>query len=72
MEVEDFETYLRIKKVSINGDVSKPITISKINGGRSSGVPQLEILEDDIFIVWTVFENGNNQLKTVKFSSKDI
>ena len=72
MEVEDFETYLRIKKVSINGDVSKPITISKINGGRSTGVPQLEILEDDIFIVWTVFENGNNQLKTVKFSSKDI
>jgi len=35
-------------------------------------VPQLEILNDEIFIVWTVFENENNQLKTVKLSSKDI
>jgi len=45
---------------------------SKIDNGRNTGVPQLEILNDEIFLVWTVFENGNNQLKTVKLSSKDI
>ena len=72
MEDDDFDTYLRLKKVSIGGKVSKPITISKIDSGRNTGVPQLEILNDEIFIVWTVFENQNNQLKTVKFSSKDI
>jgi len=72
MEEEDFDTYLRLKKVSIDGNVSKPITISKIDNGRNTGVPQLEILNDEIFLVWTVFENGNNQLKTVKLSSKDI
>ena len=72
MEGDDFDTYLRLKKVSIDGKVSKPITISKIDSGRNTGVPQLEILNDEIFIVWTVFENENNQLKTVKLSSKDI
>ena len=72
MEDDDFDTYLRLKKVSIDGKVSKPITISKIDSGRNTGVPQLEILNDEIFIVWTVFENENNQLKTVKLSSKDI
>ena len=72
MEVDDVGTYLRLKKVSIDGTVSKPITISKIDSGRNTGVPQLEILDNEIFIVWTVFENDNNQLKTVKLSSKDI
>jgi len=72
MEGGDFGTYLRIKKVSISGKVSEPITISRIDSGRSTGVPQLEIIDNEIFIVWTVFENENNQLKTVKFSTKDI
>ncbi len=72
MEGDDDGTYLRIKKVSIDGTVSKPITISKIDSGRGTGVPQLEILDDEIFIVWTVFDNENNQLKTVKLSSKDV
>ena len=72
MEFDDIGTYLRIKKVSINGKVSKPITISKIDGGRNTGVPQLEIINNDIFIVWTTTVNGINQLKSIKLSSKNI
>jgi len=72
MEVDDVGTYLRLKKVSIDGKVSEPITLSKIDSGRNTGVPQLEILDNEIYIVWTVFENENNQLKTVKLSSKDF
>ena len=72
MEGDDVGTYLRIKKVSIDGEVSDPITISKIDSGRGTGVPQLEILNDEIFIVWTVFDNENNQLKTVRLNSKDV
>ena len=72
MEGDDDGTYLRIKKVSTDGKVSKPITISKIDGGRGTGVPQLEILDDEIFIVWTVYNNENNQLKTVRLNSKDV
>ena len=71
IEGDDVGTYLRIKKVSINGKVSAPITISKIDGGRNSGVPQLEILDNEAFIVWTVFEGKKNQLKTVKLSFKN-
>ena len=72
MEGDYDSTYLRIKKVSVDGKVSEPITISKIDGGRNTGVPQLEILNNEVFIVWTVFVNESNQLKTVKLSSKDI
>ena len=65
-------TFLRIKKVSLDGKVSKPITISRIDGGRSTGVPQLEIFNNEIFIVWTVSKDEMNQLKTVKLSSRNI
>jgi hypothetical protein len=34
MEVDDVGTYLRLKKVSIDGKVSEPITISKIDSGQ--------------------------------------
>ena len=72
MEFDISGTYLRIKKISTAGEVSKPITISKIDGGRGSGVPQLEILNNDIFIVWTVSENDLNQLKSVKLNSQSF
>ena len=72
MEVDDIGTYLKIKKVSFDGKISEPITISKIDGGRNTGVPQLEIIDSEIFIVWTIFLNGMNQLKSIKLSSKNI
>ena len=72
MEVDDIGTYLRIKKVSFDGKISEPITISKIDGGRNTGVPQLEIIDSDIFIVWTIFLDGMNQLKSIKLNSKNI
>ena len=72
MEVDDIGTYLRIKKVSVTGEISKPITISKIDGGRNTGVPQLEIINNEIFIVWTISLEGINQLKSIKLNSKNI
>jgi hypothetical protein len=72
MEVDDIGTYLRIKKVSFDGKISEPITISKIDGGRNTGVPQLEIIDSEIFIIWTIFLDGMNQLKSIKLNSEDI
>jgi hypothetical protein len=72
IEGDDNGTFLRIKKVSIDGKASAPITISEIDGGRNTGVPQLEKFNDDVFIVWTVFENDRNQLKSAKLSLENI
>ena len=72
IEGDDNGTFLRIKKVSIDGKVSAPITISEIDGGRNTGVPQLEKFNDEIFIVWTVIENERNQLKSAKLNSENI
>tara|TARA_B100000787_G_C16199267_1_gene303657 strand:- start:15449 stop:16648 length:1200 start_codon:yes stop_codon:yes gene_type:complete len=72
MEQDDQGTYLRVKKVSIEGEVSESYTISEIDGGRNTGVPQLEIMNDEAFLVWTISIEGENQLKSIKLNSKNI
>lgn len=68
METNDLGTYLKCKKVHKNGTVSEAITISKIDGSRNTGVPQLEIFENEIVAVWTTTIDKKKQLKSVKFS----
>jgi len=68
METDDLGTYLRCKKVTKSGEVSKAITVTKINSGRSTGVPQLEIMNGFAYMVWTVSVEDKNQLKVVKFN----
>jgi len=72
METDDVGTYLRGKKVSIDGKVSKAITISEIDGGRNTGVPQLEVIGNEVFVVWTTSVDEKNQLKSVKFNANGI
>ena len=72
MELDEFGTYLKIKKVSVDGKVSKAKTIAVIDGGRNTGVPQLEIMKENIFLVWTTIVDGKNQLKSVKLNSKSF
>ena len=72
MEVDDIATYLRVKKVSLDGKVSDAFTVSEIDGGRNTGVPQLEIMNGEVFLVWTISIEGKDQLKSVKFNSDDL
>lgn len=72
MESDDDGTYLRCKKVNKDGAISKAITVSKINSGRSTGVPQLEILNNEAYLVWTISVDKKNQLKSVKFNLDDV
>jgi hypothetical protein len=68
MESDEKGTYLRCKRVASNGVTSKAITISEINSGRNTGVPQLEILERVAYFVWTISVDDKNQLKSVRFN----
>ena len=72
METEDNITYLRCKKVSKNGNISKVITISQLNSNRNTGVPQLEVHNNFAYFVWTIHEKGKNQLKSVRVDLKSI
>ena len=68
MEAEGEETYLKVKKVKTNGQVSKSFIVSKLSSSRATGVPQLEILDNTAYLMWTAQENEEKQIKAVKFS----
>ena len=72
MESENDTTYLRTKKVHKNRTISKAITVSKIASGRNTGVPQLEIIGNEAYLVWTVTVDEKNQLKMVKFNVDEV
>ena len=65
-------SYLRLKKVDFNGSISKYFTVDNISGERNSGVPQLEIVGNEVFVVWTISKNGKSHLKSVKIDSNLI
>lgn len=65
-------SYLRLKKVDFNGSISKHFTVDNISGERNSGVPQLEIVGNEVFVVWTISKNGKSHLKSVKIDSNLI
>jgi len=68
METDERGTFLKAKKVALDGTMSDVFVISEINGSRSTGVPQLEIFENEVYAVWTISVDKKNKLKSVKFS----
>lgn len=72
MESDETDTYLKVRKVKVNGRVSEAHTVAKISGARGTGVPQLEILGDEAFIMWTDQKEDSKQLKAVKFSIENL
>ncbi len=66
MEPSGVDTVIRLVKVSSNGTINEPITISKTRSERASGFPQLEILGDKLFVAWTSLEN---EIPTIKIVS---
>ena len=72
IEFDENATYLKVKKVSVEVEVSKAFIISVIDSGRDTGVPQLEVMDNIVYLVWTNVVDGKNQLKSVKFNSEDL
>lgn len=72
MEKDEKGTFLKCKKVALDGTISDAFVISEIGGSRSTGVPQLEIFENEVYAVWTVSVDKKNQLKSVKFNIEGL
>ncbi len=45
----------QIKAIAVNrsGTIGNPIVISQTNGSRSSGFPQMELFENELYFAWT-------------------
>ncbi len=61
---ENSQTVLKAMKVDLMGERSDPFVVAKFDPSRSSGFPQLEILNDRAYFAWTDVIGENPSIKT--------
>jgi hypothetical protein len=72
MEPHGDEEFIQLMKIDVNGVKQPAITIAKTSEDRASGFPQLEMLDDTLYVAWTsILENGET-IKTVSLSIQDL
>ncbi len=72
MEPQGVDTVIQLVKVSVDGKINDPITVSKTRSERASGFPQLEIVGDKVYIAWTSMENENPKIKMAVVEIKSL
>lgn len=55
METDGPQTYVMVSKVLADGTKGKSIQVTKIENGRSSGFPQMEVYQNKLYFAWTEF-----------------
>ncbi len=63
MEAADDITQLKAVKVNRAGAISKPIVISEMDASRSSGFPQMELVNDKLIFAWTDVSGADSEIK---------
>jgi len=62
------KTVIKAVKVHISGQKNDAILITELDGSRTSGFPQLEIVNDKALFAWTDVSNGKTTVKTASIS----
>ncbi|TVZ51941.1 sialidase [Dokdonia sp. Hel_I_53] len=71
LEPQDDKTALKITKVNTNRIFSNPITVSNISAERQSGFPQLAVVDNQVYIAFTMLQNDSSKVEMVSFSLVD-
>lgn len=61
----DAEGALKVKRIREDGSMAGSATVAKLEGGRSSGFPQMECSHDTLYLAWTDI-GEQKQLKLAK------
>ena len=72
MEPKGDEEIIRIRKVSIDGDMGRILTITKTTSSRASGFPQMELLGDTLYFAWTLNMQGLSEIRMASVSLKAL
>ncbi len=72
MEPMGNDTVIQVVKVSASGEVFQPITITKTRSERSSGFPQMELLNDLLYIAWTSLEEKEPKVKIASLNISNL
>lgn len=65
MESTDTDAELKVVKVGLDGIKQKDVTITALSGSRKSGFPQLEIVNNTVYMAWNDITQEETTIKTV-------
>jgi len=68
MESSKEMAQLKLAKVGIGGNIEKIISIQEISADRSTGFPQLELVDDQIYMAWNEMKDDKPMVKMVRLS----
>jgi hypothetical protein len=69
MEETKGETFIMFRRVNVDGSMSDPYPFSKTSASRTSGMPKMILVDDDILFAWTeVDDDGHKRIKTSTLS----
>lgn len=64
---EEGKTFIKAQIVESNGAMPEAMTITETSESRGSGFPQIEILGNEVFIAWTVYEKESTSIQVARF-----
>lgn len=68
MEPKAEEAAIQVRKVTIDGTMGSPVTISEIATERASGFPQMELFYGRLYFAWTQSTGQDPQIKMASVS----
>ena len=68
VEFANQRSQFRVRRVQPDGTRSTSITIAGITEGRTSGVPRLALVRDELLFAWAETEKGASRVRTAKVS----
>ena len=68
MESSEDRALLKIAKVGIDGNIEKIFTAAEIAASRSTGFPQMELVDGQIYMAWNGLENDKIKVKVFSLS----
>lgn len=64
IEYQGDETFIKFRKVNLNGQLGEIFTLANTSDSRASGFPQMAVLNGNVYFAWTAFEDERLLIKT--------
>lgn len=72
MEDDGQSTFVKFRKVNIDGKLGNVMTLSSTDGSRTSGFPQMAVLNGNVYFAWTSINNEKLSVKTKYLTSENF
>lgn len=66
------KTLLQVMKVYADGTKSFPITVAETSFKRASGFPQIELINNKLYVAWTAVNGNTKTIKTAYISVENL